>query len=59
MSQCLLITVEFSDDSDFDFFRDRFVWAAEEVARVAVEGDADAGEPARADGTIEVGWDAE
>ncbi len=55
----LVITITFSDDSDFDFFRERFVDACEEVKEVAVNGDEDTGEPARADGTIEVSWDTE
>lgn len=55
----LIITVEFSDESDLDFFKQRMVGAVEEVAEVAVNGDPSIGEPARADGTVEVSWEVE
>lgn len=55
----LIINVTFADDSDVDFFRPRFVGACEEVAEVAMNGDPDIGEPARADGVIEVAWEIE
>jgi hypothetical protein len=57
MAKTLVITVEFSDESDFDFFRTRFVGAVEDLVVLATEGDGD--EPARADGTIEISWDVE
>ena len=57
MKKTLIITIEFEDESDFDFFRPRFVGACEEIADVAVNGDDD--EPARADCTIEVGWEVD
>ena len=53
----LVIRVEFSDESDFDFFRTRFVGVVEDEVITAVEGNET--EPARADGTIEVSWDVE
>lgn len=59
MSDILIIEVEFSDNSDFEFFRQRMVSAVEEVVEVALNGDEESGEPARADGTIEVSWDVE
>lgn len=59
MPSTLVIRVEFEDQSDFQFFRSRCVDAVEEVVEVALHGDEDTGEPARADGTIEVSWDAE
>jgi len=59
MTTTLVIRAEFSDDSDFDYFRAKMVDAVEEVATVATEGDDEIGEPARADGTIEVSWDTE
>lgn len=52
--QRLVITVDFEDDSDFDFYRARLVGAVEEAASEATDGD-----DARADGKIEVSWDTE
>jgi len=56
MSKTLVITVEFSEDSDFDFFRARFVGVVEDAVAEAIEPEE--GGPA-ADGTIETGWDVE
>lgn len=50
----LLIEVDFSDESDFDFYRHRFVGAVEDAVEEATNGD-----DARADGTIEVSWDVD
>jgi len=55
----LLVRIDFEDESDFDYFRPRFVGACEAVAEVALNGDEATGEPARADGTIEVSWETD
>jgi hypothetical protein len=53
----LVINVEFSDESDFDYFRHKFVGVVEDEVATALEGNET--EPARADGSIEVSWDVE
>lgn len=51
----LLIRVDFSDASDFDYYRTKFVAVVEDEV-----GDAqDPSEGGRADGKIEVTWDVE
>lgn len=55
----LVITVSFTDPSDFDFFRTRFVGAVEDAVEIALNGDERLQEPARADGQIEVSWEVE
>ena len=46
----LIITVEFSDDSDFDWLRTRMVGAVEEVLEEQTE-------QGKVDGKVEVSWD--
>lgn len=55
MTKTLVISVEFSDDDDFDTFRHRFVDAAEEKA----DEIKDKGSAPWADGEISVSWDVE
>ncbi len=55
----LVIYVDFEDDSDFVFFKERMVDAVDEVVTIALYGDEDIGEPARADGSITISWDTE
>ena len=50
MAKQLIITIEFEDDSDYDFFRMNFIGSAEdELEFINEEG--------RNDGNIEVSWD--
>lgn len=51
----LIIQVEFSDPSDFDFYRTKFVSTVEDEAADAT----DLEEDGKADGTIEVSWEVE
>lgn len=53
MATTLVITVTFEDDSDYDFFRTRFVGAVESEAEEAM----DDAEAPHADGNITVEWD--
>ena len=55
MAKTLVITVEFSDDSDFDFYRVNFVGVVEDAAAEALDKE----EGGKADGAIEVGWDVQ
>lgn len=52
MGKTLVISVEFADDSDFDFHRHKLVAVVEE----AVE---DAKDEGKMDGKVEVGWEVE
>lgn len=51
----LVITVEFTDESDFDAFRSRFVGACENEAEELMDDE----EAPYADGLIIVGWEVE
>lgn len=53
----LVISADFSDMNDLDYFRLDMVGAVEEIADLAQNGDEDEGIPARAEGTIVVDWD--
>lgn len=56
-SRRLVIYVDFEDDSDFDFYRGRFVGEAEEMAYEITEGEHDS--LPQSDGKVEVSWDTE
>lgn len=51
----LVIYVEFSDESDFDAFRERIVGVVENEASELMDDE----EAPYADGEIEVGWDVQ
>jgi hypothetical protein len=55
MAQTLIIYVEFEDEPDFDFFRNHFIGACEDIAAEAMDDE----EAPKADGKIEVGWEVE
>lgn len=56
MSKTLVISIEFEDESDFDFFRTRFVGVVEDAVVEATDEEEDG---PTADGKIEMGWDVE
>lgn len=57
MAQRLVIYVSFEDDSDFDYFRTRFVAASEELADGLTN--VEDNDYPNADGGIVVEWDVE
>lgn len=53
MSKTLAIFVDFTDDTDFDFYRAKFVGVVEDAVGDAMDEE----EGRKADGLIEVSWD--
>lgn len=57
MATRLVIAVDFEDDDDYSFYRDRFVGQAEEMAIEITDGSHDT--LPQSDGKVEVSWDTE